>query len=159
MEFENLTFNMFTNTILRYIDFDVMEELIDNYKIDVKDKKKLKNLVKVIQKFKMKDMEKRKLPKDLRIAFLLLYIVARFYINNEKMMIEMDLKKIEAAEEFVKENKIQESDYLSFCNNFTTQNKIINFFRDKCFCCLDFERNDEGNLVISPRLNVEMIYI
>ena len=32
MEFENLTFNMFTNTILRYIDFDVMEELNDKVK-------------------------------------------------------------------------------------------------------------------------------
>ena len=154
MEFDNLTFNIFTNSILRYIDFDVIEKIIDNYKIDVKDKKKLKILVKVIQKFKMKDMEKRKLPKDSRIAFLLLYIVARFYINNEKMMIEMDLKKIEAAEEYVKENRIQESDYLIFCNNFTSQNKVLDFFRDKCCCCLDFERNDDGNLIIFTRLNM-----
>ena len=51
MEFENFTFNIFTNSILRYIEFPVMEELIDNYKIDVKDKKKLKILVKVIQKY------------------------------------------------------------------------------------------------------------
>ena len=34
-------------------------------------------------------------------------------------MNEMDIKKIEVAEEYVKENKIQESDYLIFCNNFT----------------------------------------
>ena len=71
----------------------------------------------------------------------------------------MELYKIECAEEYVKENKIKESDYLIFCNNFNTQNRIIDFFRDKFYCCLDFERNDEDNLVISPRLNVEMIYI
>ena len=154
MEIENFTFNIFTNSILRYIEFSVIEELIDHYKIDVKDKKKLKILVKVIQKYKMKDMEKRKLPKDLHIAFLLLYIVSKFYIHNYKVMNEMDIKKIEAAEEYVKENKIQESDYLIFCNNFTSQNKVIDFFRDKCLCCLEFERNDEGNLVIFTRLNV-----
>ena len=159
MEFDNFTFNIFTNSILRYIEFSVMEELIDTFKIDDKDKKKLKILVKVIQKYKLKDMKKRKIPKDTHIAFQLIYLVSKFYIYNYNVMNEMDIKKIEVAEEYVKENKIKESDYLIFCNNFNTQNRIIDFFRDKCYCCLDFERNDEDNLVISPRLNVEMIYI
>ena len=159
MEFENFTFNIFTNSILRYIEFSVMEDLIDSFKIDDKDKKKLKILVKVIQKYKLKDMKKRKIPKDTHIAFQLIYLVSKFYIYNYNVMNEMDIKKIECAEEYVKENKIKESDYLIFCNNFNTQNRIIDFFRDKCYCCLDFERNDEDNLVISPRLNVEMIYI
>ena len=159
MEFDNFTFNIFTNSILRYIEFSVMEELIDTFKIDDEDKKKLKILVKVIQKYKLKDMKKRKIPKDTHIAFQLIYLVSKFYIYNYNVMNEMDIKKNECAEEYVKENKIKESDYLIFCNNFNTQNRIIDFFRDKCYCCLDFERNDEDNLVISPRLNVEMIYI
>ena len=138
MEFENFTFNIFTNSILRYIEFSVMEDLIDSFKIDDKDKKKLKILVKVIQKYKLKDIEKRKLPKDSYIAFLLLYIVSKFYINNYKLMNEMDIKKIEVAEEYVKENKIQESDYLIFCNNFTNNlmRSTFSFFHQFFLCFL-----------------------
>ena len=65
MKFENFTFNVFTNSILRYIEFSVMEELIDSYRIDDKDKKKLKILVKVSQKYKLKDMKKEKYLKTL----------------------------------------------------------------------------------------------
>ena len=154
MEIENFTFNIFTNSILRYIEFSVMEDLIDTFKIDDKDKKKLKILVKVIQKYKLKDMKKRKIPKDTHIALQLIFLISKFYIYNYEVMNEMDIKKIEFAEEFVKENKIKESDYLIFCNNFKAQNRIIDFFRDKCYCCLDFERNDKDNLVIFSRLNV-----
>ena len=46
------------------------KSFLARFLIDDKDKKKLKILVKVIQKYKLKDIEKRKLPKDSHIAFL-----------------------------------------------------------------------------------------
>ena len=85
-----------------------MEELIDTFKIDDEDKKKLKILVKVIQKYKLKDMKKRKIPKDTHIAFQLIYLVSKFYIYNYNVMNEMDIKKIECAEEYVKEQNKEE---------------------------------------------------
>ena len=154
MEIDNITFYIFTNSILYYIEFSVMEDLIDTFKIDDKDKNKLKFFVKVIQKYELKDMIKRKIPKFTHIAVQLIYLISKFYINNYRDMNEIDIKKIEYIEEFVKVNKIKESDYLDFCNNFKAQHRIIDFFRDKCYCCLDFKRNDKDNLVIFPRLNV-----
>ena len=105
MEFDNFTFNIFTNSILRYIEFSVMEELIDTFKIDDKDKKKLKILVKVIQKYKLKDMKKRKIPKDTHIAFQLIYLVSKFYIYNYNVMNEMDIKKLKLQKSMLKKIK------------------------------------------------------
>jgi hypothetical protein len=147
MEFTPSVFNTFSHQNLIRISAESIKTEIDQYDLPQKVKRQLIILSNVIRKYKTDELPTRAFPNDTQLVFLLMCVIANYRIKNNKIILNADVSILDTLQEKVKENEIQEMDYLGFCANLKTHTVITDFYESVCYCCSSYQLRN-GNLCV-----------